>query len=88
MKSPYCNYVADILYGFVPQRQFLQNVIDLDVRARRDGMPDPSHKLPALVFWDIATAFPSLSHEWLWIFLECVKLRLGFTNVVKSLYRN
>ncbi len=69
------------------QRQLLQNTIDLDARARTDEMPGPSHRLPTLVFWGIATAFPSLSHKWLWIFFESTQLSLGFTNVVRSLYK-
>ncbi len=89
VEAPYCNYVVDVQKGFAPQRQFLQNTIDLDVRERRDGMPDQGHRLPSLMFWDVATAFPSLSHEWLWIALKSMQIPLGFINlVVRALYKN
>ncbi len=42
--------------------------------------------LPALVCWDFASAFPSLSHERLYLVLQKKALPLGFANFVSGIY--
>ncbi len=65
LQLPYAARVSKAQNGSVPERQFLQNVVDLDTHARIHGMPDPAHHLPCFLFWDMAAAFPSVSHDWL-----------------------
>lgn len=52
--------------SFVPGRQFIQHIVDVDDSDRVYGMPTPLRRLPVIVFWEFAAAFPSRSHAWLY----------------------
>ncbi len=63
-------HAAGCQRGFTPGRNVVQNVVASDVDFRRLAMQrhaSTSAALPALVTWDFAAAFPSVSHEVLWL---------------------
>ena len=55
--------------GFVPTRQLLENVIDLDAYGREYAVANP-RSIPKLAFWDFATAVPSVAHAWMCLVLN------------------
>ncbi len=70
LKKPYKGYVDPMQGGFVPGRQFLQNLLDIDTQARLDSMPKNGGQLAHMIFFDFAAAFPSISHEWMWVVIK------------------
>ncbi len=74
LKAPHAAFVADILRGFAPNRQFARIVVDLDLQARIDSVPQSENRLAMLVFWDFAAASPRVSHSWLWPVLETLEI--------------
>ena len=42
---------------------------------------------PILALWDFASAFPSVSHEWLMLVLDLIGAPCGLRNLVRALYR-
>ncbi len=75
LRVPYQAHTVDIQRGFVPARQFLQNVVDWDCQARADGMLGQTLLVPLMMFWDIAATFPSVCHDWIWTVLEAMPIR-------------
>ena len=72
--------------GFIPGRQLICNVLDLDTYSHIHAMMSNLASLPILVFFDFAAAFPSISHTWLFMTLEAMKFPAGFINLVKTMY--
>jgi hypothetical protein len=81
--------------GFVPDRQLIENVVNLDTAARISSAkgntqfdsPMNPRLCPILALWDIASAFPSVSHEWLMLVLDLIGAPCGLRNLVRALYR-
>ena len=71
--------------GFLPGRNFVDNIVDLDAYARIYAS-DSSLFLPLLAFWDFGSAFPSLIHEWLFIILRVIGFPTGAYNIISALY--
>ncbi len=93
MKPAVARHAVCIQRGFIPQRNFAQNVIDLEPEARRAAMQrhDPVNKetsphpaLPAIMTWDFAAAFPSVAHSFMWLVLEEMLLPAGLVNLMKA----
>ena len=72
--------ISPIQRGFVPGRQLTSNVLDLDAYAHIHALSSDSNKLPLLVFFDFAAAFPSISHTWLFLILRALNFPIGFIN--------
>ena len=85
--------------GFVPGRQLLQNVVDLDYHNRAQSIAvnaahpvfdpksvDPAFQVAVLVFFDFATAFASIAHEFIFLVLRFANAPDWFINFVRSLY--
>ena len=66
--------------GFLPGRNFVNNIVDLDAVARIYAS-DSSLFHPVLAFWDFGSAFPSLIHAWLFIILRVIGLPDGAYNI-------
>ena len=67
--------------GFCPGRQFVLNIVVLDLFARifniLSGVNDDNFSAPncpVLALFDICNAFPSVAHVWLFSVLQCIKL--------------
>jgi len=73
--------------GFVVGRQGLQNIVDIDTKARiADMVANISKSLPLLVLFDFAAAFPSVAHAWLFLCLQAARLPQLIINYVLALY--
>ena len=73
--------------GFITQRNFLQNVLDVDAAARICGIEQRRPDKPTLVLWDIAAAFPSLNHRWIMMVSRLMRLPMGLQNFIFSLHK-
>ncbi|CAK0845248.1 unnamed protein product [Prorocentrum cordatum] len=78
--------VSSIQRGFVAQRQLTQNIVDLDCAARAYGHPHHARHLPVLAFWDIAAAFPSLQHSWIWASFRALGMPSGILSCIQMIY--
>ena len=69
--------------GFLPWRSMLSNVVDLETKAMHCSL---SSRRPALILFDFAAAFPSLSQEYLLQMLELFGLPRSVVRFARSLY--
>ena len=74
--------------GFTFGRNFVNNYIDLDSIGRMYGFDNPADSLALFAFFDIAAAFPSLCHKFLFFVLKAIGLPEGFSNVFRCMYDN
>ena len=74
--------------GMVPDRNFINNAVDLDTMGRVYGLMQDRSLLPIFAFFDIAAAYPSLSHAFLFLALQAFNLPQGALNVFKCMYHN
>ena len=80
--------------GFVPGRQLVQNILDIDSAGRIAALQAEASwsddsmitDVPAMVFFDFKAAFPSVSHDWLRTIIDRFELPLGFMSYVESSY--
>ena len=74
-------YIADTQRGFLPGRNILQNILDMDLAALESW-----HKRnpDAIILFDFAAAFPSLGHEYLW---KCLRA-IGIPEHVIRMYQS
>ena len=71
--------------GFVPGRQLGMNILDIDTEARITGLRGRAEsRMPLLLLFDYAQAFPSMYHDWLHHALLCMALPRGFRNLFKQ----
>ena len=89
--------VNNIQQGFVPGRNFVGNVVQLDYVSRvnalrcfhnrNDANPEcmlPPHsvgKIACSVLFDFAAAFPSVLQAWLLLVLRAIQAPEGFINI-------
>ena len=69
--------------GFVPGKQIIENVLEIDWEYMR-VTTTKSHG--ALVLFDFSAAFPSVDHEYLWSVLEHVGVPAEVLRAYKHLY--
>ena len=81
--------------GFVPDRQLLHNVIDLDTAGRifaakallhNDRKPCERIVRAVLAFFDFSTAFPSMFHGWIHATVKSRNFPVGARNFLKCLF--
>ena len=80
--------------GFVPDRQMIENVLDLDTAARIYGarghedfeQGELSTLCPLISLWDLMAAFPSVKHGWLFVVIENAGFPSGWINIIKAMY--
>ena len=79
-------FIAWIQRGFVPGRNFLLKILELDTFSRvftnatRSSLPEA-----LLVFFDLFATFPTLAIAWLFKVLEATGAPLGFRNYVEAM---
>ena len=60
---------VDCQRGFVRNRNFVNNVVEIETAAVIYDLEQPAARTPAttpcIVTWDFAAAFPSIQHEWI-----------------------
>jgi len=81
--------------GFVPDRQLLHNVIDLDTAGRifaakallhNDRKPCERIVRAVLAFFDFSAAFPSMFHGWIHATVKSRNFPVGARNFLKCLF--
>ena len=89
MKICLCNLVDNsvhIAQKCISGRNLIDNVILLDTLMHFLAIADPN--LAACLLFDFSSAFPSLSHEFLWECLSLLGFDIRFIDGMKKLYRN
>ena len=71
--------------GFLPGRHLLENVIDIDIEARRLLISD---KKGAVILVDLTAAFPSLSQDFLFSVLEKQGVPGSIRGAIRQFYNN
>eukprot|EP00973_Karenia_brevis_P031804 4388649-Karenia_brevis.AAC.1 len=82
-------YASHIQRGFIPQRYFLSNVIELDAFAHKWSFPVSREFLQrpgVLAFFDFSKAFPSIAVRWILFVLRRYRAPLGLYNYVLCTY--
>jgi hypothetical protein len=72
--------------GFVAGRSLLDNVIEVEGYAQAYTISDAAD--PAILLFDIAAAFPSLAHQWLFVVLRRMKVPRFMIMCIQELYRD
>jgi hypothetical protein len=72
--------------GFVKGRLIMQNVLDLDTRARIVGRSECAALSPLFAFFDFQTAFPSVAHSWVTDSCRSCGLPEPFLALLDNLY--
>lgn len=76
---------AAVQRGFVPQRQLVRNVLDLDNMGRDVGWRAKRGHVPVLALFDFRAAFPSVSRTYLSVAVQEVGAPPGFCDIVHGL---
>ena len=86
MMEPIINsWVSDMQRGFLDGRSMLSNVVDVDFEAMRVSL---KHPRGAIVLFDFASAFPSISQTYLWKVLAHIGLPDGVLRAIQLMYAN
>ena len=85
-RKPLAMGACPLQRGFVPGRQLLANVVDLDAFGRAHGMSSAVGDPAVLAFWDFAAAFPSLAHRWLMLVAAASGLPGGMLLLLETMY--
>jgi exonuclease III len=72
--------------GFVNGRSLLDNVLEVEGFAQSFAIAEADD--PAIILFDIMAAFPSLSHQWLFVVLVKMGIPLATISAFKALYRD
>ena len=86
--------------GFVPERQLIQNAVDIDTHGRVFAMKAQHHNMSAshhcsqsmllaiYAFFYFCVAFPSVAHEWMQIIITLSGAPKWLSNFMDQLYSN
>ena len=70
--------------GFIPGRQMLMNIIDIDTAAQIISLKS---KRGAIILLEFRAAFPSMGHEFMWDTLKAAGIPDEFIAAIQSLYK-
>ena len=88
LKKPIAKSAPVSQRGFVKGRQGLDNVVDIDTRARILDMQANGDNVPAIMLYDYAAAFPSVSHTFLFLCLTAAGIPEGIVSFFRALYKD
>ena len=71
---------------FLKDRKMLENILDVETQAME--MAARLGQRSALILMDFGAAFPSLSHDFLWLVLAQIGVPPKVLRAIKELYRN
>ena len=80
------NWAIQVQRGFIKGRKMLQNVMEVETRAME--LSTSMRNRAALIFLDFGAAFPSLSHDFLWLVLEAIGVPPPVLSAIRELYRH
>lgn len=72
--------------GLIPVSSLVQNVVELDLEARKLAINADAISFLALLFFDFAAAFPSVPHVFMHMVLEAEGFPDGLRSMVRALY--
>ena len=78
-------WVSSAQTGFLPGRQMLRNVLDVDFAAQKISLKSPRG---AILLFDFKAAFPSMSHEFMWETLEAIGLPKQYIRALQQFYKD
>ena len=78
------SWVSEFQRGFLRGRQMLRNVIDVDFAAQKISVRSTSG---AILLFDFAAAFPSMSHDFMWDVLSYIGIPESYINMLKLFYK-
>jgi hypothetical protein len=70
--------------GFVQGRSLIDNVLEVEGYAQSYTIADAEN--PAIFLFDVMAAFPSLSHQWLFVVLAKMRIPKEIIRALKGLY--
>jgi hypothetical protein len=70
--------------GFVQGRSLVDNVLEVEGYAQSYTIAEAEN--PAIFLFDLMAAFPSLSHQWLFVVLAKMRIPKGIIRALKALY--
>ena len=86
MGGAVARFAVGLQRGFASGRQLAQNPIDLGSAARSIGHAGAVANIPVLAFCDLAAAFPSAAHRWLFKVLVHAALPRGLLEIIRGTY--
>ena len=72
--------------GFIKGRKMLKNAMEIEAKTMELALNMQNRA--ALIFLDFGAAFPSLSHDFLWLVLEHVGIPSQVLSAIKALYQH
>jgi hypothetical protein len=72
--------------GFLAGRSLIDNVLEIEGYGQSYAIADAND--PAILLFDIAAAFPSLAHQWLFVVLQKMRIPRFMIHCIRALYRN
>ena len=78
-------WVSPQQQGFLRQRSILKNVLDIDFASMTTAL---TNNKGALVLFDFASAFPSMSQEYMFELLTSLGVPPNALNMIRALYHN
>jgi hypothetical protein len=72
--------------GFVQGRSLIDNILEVEGFGQSYTIAEADN--PAIILFDIMAAFPSLSHQWLFVVLRKMRVPVQFINALKALYKD
>ena len=78
------SWVSEFQRGFLGGRQMLRNVLDIDFAAHKISVRSSSG---AILLFDFAAAFPSMSHDFMWDVLSTIGLPDHYIDMLKLFYK-
>jgi endonuclease/exonuclease/phosphatase family metal-dependent hydrolase len=77
------NKISGMQRGFVPGRQMLLNLIDVDTAAQKISVKSSRG---AIILFDFRAAFPSMNHSFIWETLKMAGIPTDFIDAIRALY--
>lgn len=79
------SWVSSAQRGFLPGRQMLRNILDVDFAAQKISLKSARG---AILLFDFKAAFPSMSHEFMWETLQAIGLPAQYIRALQQFYRD
>jgi endonuclease/exonuclease/phosphatase family metal-dependent hydrolase len=76
-------YVSEAQRGFIPGRQMLRNILEIDFQAQKISI---KYKKGAIILFDFKAAFPSMNHGFMWETLAAWGLPAEYINALRLFY--
>ena len=85
LRTPLATHACPAQRGFIPGRQLVSNVVDLDVYGRIHGMQSVDSDPSLISLYDFAAAFPSMSHTWIAACLTALGIPPGAYDLIMGM---